>query len=122
MLQTNQDSAPAQEVVLEVRKRVLKACLAPAILGLLSERNSISATNIIEVFKKCYDIALSSGTVYPVLDALEKKGDIKRLPHRIKRLYVLTNKGKATIENLQKNVGNLNNLVTELIKKRNNQK
>lgn len=100
----NQDtSSSAEKESLEVRKRVLKAVLAPAILAVLSEMTMSSATNLIAVFKKRYGIQLSPGTVYPVLYALEKENEIKKLPHRIRNLYVITKKGKKTIEDLNGN-------------------
>ena len=81
----------------------------------LAERNVLSATNIILVFKKRYGIQLSSGTVYPVLEALERDGNIRRLPNRKKRLYVLTAMGKETIKNLQTNAGEIHKIINELI-------
>jgi hypothetical protein len=66
--------------------------------------------------QKRHNIQLSAGTVYPVLYALERDGNIRRLPNRRKKLYVLTSKGKETINSLQENVGNLSNLITELTK------
>jgi DNA-binding PadR family transcriptional regulator len=115
VLPQNSDWASAQKVILKVRKRVLTACLDVAIMSQLSERRVLSATNIISIFKKRYNIQLSAGTVYPVLYALEKDGNIRRLPNRRKKLYVLTSKGKETIKNFRENVGNLNTLINELI-------
>ena len=116
MLQMNQDtSSSAEKESLEVRKRVLKAVLAPAILAVLSEMTMSSATNLIAVFKKRYGIQLSPGTVYPVLYALEKENEIKKLPHRIRNLYVITKKGKKTIEDLRMEIGNLQSMVYRLI-------
>jgi DNA-binding PadR family transcriptional regulator len=54
--------------------------------------------------------------VYPVLYALERDGNIKRLPNRRKKLYVLTNKGEETIKNMRGNIGELNKMIGELIK------
>jgi DNA-binding PadR family transcriptional regulator len=115
MLSPNLDSSSAPEV-LEVRKRVLKACLAVAIMAQLSERNVLSATNIISLFKKRHKIQLSPGTLYPVLYALERDGKIRRLPNRRKRLYGLTSKGKETIRNIRGNVGELHKMISELLK------
>ena len=114
MLPQNSNWASAQKVILKVRKRVLTACLDVAIMAQLSERRVLSATNIISIFKKRYNIQLSAGTVYPVLYALERDGNIQRLPNRRKKLYVLTSRGKETIENFRENIGNLNTLIDEL--------
>ena len=81
----------------------------------LSERGVLSATNIISIFKKRYDIQLSAGTVYPVLYVLEKDGNIKRLPNRRKKLYVLTSKGKKTIKNMRGNIGELKKMINDLL-------
>ncbi|MBN1357397.1 helix-turn-helix transcriptional regulator [Candidatus Bathyarchaeota archaeon] len=81
----------------------------------MSERRFLSAPNIIEVFKKRYKIQLSAGTVYPVLYALEKDGKITRLPNRRKKFYVLTNEGKATINNIRENVEELHKIINELV-------
>jgi DNA-binding PadR family transcriptional regulator len=112
----NSDSASAQKVMRKIRKRVLTACLDVAIMAQLAERRFLSPTNIISVFQKRYNIQLSAGTVYPVLYALERDGNIKRLPNRRKKLYVLTNKGEETIKNMRGNIGELNKMIGELIK------
>jgi DNA-binding PadR family transcriptional regulator len=99
----------------KVRKRILKACLSAAIMAQLSERRVLSATNLIEIFKRRYNIQLSAGTVYPVLYALEKDGKIARLPNRRKRFYVLTDKGKASIKNIRGNVEELHKMINEMV-------
>jgi DNA-binding PadR family transcriptional regulator len=111
-----QEGADESEELLRIQKRILKAVLAPAILAQLAERRFLSAANIMDVLQKSSNIRLSSGTVYPVLDALEKEGKIKRLPRRINRLYVLTSKGQETVENMQLNAGELLMMISELIK------
>jgi len=99
----------------KIRKRVLTACLDVAIMAQLSERRFLSATNIISVFRKRYNIQLSAGTVYPVLYALERDGKIKRIPYyRAKRLFVLTSKGKEEIKYFQTNSYRLNELLEEI--------
>jgi len=110
-----QSGAVESEDFVETRKRILRAVLAPAILAQLAERRFLSATNIILIFKKRCNIQLSAGTVYPVLYALERDGNIKRLPNRRKKLYVLTSKGKETIKNMRGNVEELNKVINELL-------
>lgn len=115
MLQTKQDSEQARQTITELRKRMLKAILAPLILALLSEMTASSATNFIEIFKERFGIQLGPGTLYPVLYRLEKQREIKSLPNRRKKLYVLTNKGKEIIEDLQAEIENLQSMVCWLI-------
>lgn len=116
MLQTSKDTASSKKDLQEVRKKVLKAVLAPAILELLSEITVSSGTNLIAVLKKRYGIQLSAGTIYPVLYSLEKKKQITKIPHRIRCLYILTDEGKETIDNLQLNIKDLQNMVCRLLK------
>jgi DNA-binding PadR family transcriptional regulator len=116
VIDTAQESTIESEELLRLRKKILKAVLAPAILAQLAKRNVLSATKIIKVLQKSCNIKLSPGTVYPVLDALEKDEKIKRLPRRINRLYVLTSKGRETIENIQENAENLTKLITGILK------
>jgi hypothetical protein len=63
MLPQNLDWSSPQRVILKVQKKVLAACLDVAIMALLSKRGVLSATNIISIFKKRYNIQLSAGTV-----------------------------------------------------------
>jgi DNA-binding PadR family transcriptional regulator len=100
----------------ETRKRILKAVLAPAILAQLAERRFLSATNIIELLRKQHGIKLSSGTVYPILYKLEREGKIKRVPNRMKMLWVLNGKGKETVSDLQEIVKKLQNIIDEFTK------
>jgi DNA-binding PadR family transcriptional regulator len=111
----NLDWASAEKVKRKVRKRVLMACLDVAIMAQLSERRVLSAANIILILEKRSNIQLSAGTVYPALYALERDGNIKRLPNRRKRLYVLTSKGEEIIKNMREDVGELNKIINELL-------
>lgn len=117
MLRTDVGSEPAQDIVLETRKRILKALLPAAILELLQEVNVSSATNIIRLLKKRYNIQLSAGTVYPILYSLERKKKIKRISYRRRNLYVVTNKGKKIIDSLQVEIEDLQNMICRLLKK-----
>lgn len=115
MLPQNSDWASAQKVKRKVRKRVLKGCLDVAIMAQLSERRVLSATNIISILEKRYNIQLSAGTVYPVLYALERDGKINRVPYyRAKRLFVLTSKGREEIKYFQTNSFCLHEMLEEI--------
>lgn len=103
-------------MVYELRRKLLKACIESAIIVQISERGFLSATDIIAVLRKRFEIQLSPGTVYPVLDKLEKEGKIEKLPNRRKRLYVLTSKGRETSESIGEKIGEINDFVTMLIK------
>ncbi len=76
-----------------IQKRLINTCLPALIVQILSESCIVTATDIIFAIEKHYSIQMSPGTVYPVLNRLEKNGYIKRLSSRRKKIYTLTNKG-----------------------------
>lgn len=108
-------SASAEEELLIFKKRLVKACLAPAIMVQLAERGLLSPRNILLILEKRYSIKLSAGTVYPILEKLEKNGDIKRVPNRSKRLYIITGKGKKVLQLFQEKISELNYLIGSMI-------
>lgn len=77
----------------DTQKRILNAYLHAIIISRISETSIVTAADIISNIKKRYDIRMSPGTVYPALYKLEGEGNIKRLPNRKKKIYVLTQKG-----------------------------
>jgi hypothetical protein len=88
----------------QTTKRIIIAYLPMIILIRLTETSITSAKDIMSTIEKNYHIKISSGTVYPILYKLEKEENIKILPHRIKKIYVLTAKGKETLEKLPKKI------------------
>jgi len=115
VIDTAQESTIESEELSRLRKKILKAVLAPAILAQLAKRNVLSATKIIKVLQKSCNIKLSPGTVYPVLDALEKEEKIKKLPRRLTRVYVLTSKGKITVKKIELNAEELRKMINKLL-------
>jgi DNA-binding PadR family transcriptional regulator len=61
----------------------------------------ISPSTIISYVEQSFGVKLSSGTVYPILEKLERDGHIVRLQKRTKRIYVLTEKGKLSMKYLE---------------------
>ena len=96
--------------MLETQKKIIKAYLPSIILTRLKEATITSATDIISIIKNRYNIRISPGTIYPILYKLERNGRIRRLPNRIKKIYVLTEKGKEIIEHFQESTNYLNGL------------
>jgi DNA-binding PadR family transcriptional regulator len=73
MLQSKEELANAQGLILELRKKILTTFLAVATLALLTETGVSSAPNLIAILRKRHGIPLSPGTFYPVLYKLEKR-------------------------------------------------
>ena len=81
----------------------------------MAQRSVMKATDIIDFFDKNCRFQISPGTIYPILDKLEKKGYIRKLPNTAKRLYVLTNSGKNELETLQQSMEEAQSFITQLI-------
>ena len=67
--------------LVETQKRIIKAYLPAIIMTRLDEATITSATDIISMIKKRYNIQISPGTVYPILyqNQLVRNGRIKKL-------------------------------------------
>jgi DNA-binding PadR family transcriptional regulator len=114
---TRNDTAIQREPVSETKTKLLKACLDKAILAEMTQRDAISASDIIATFKKKYDIRISPGTLYPVLYAMERNGKIRRLPNKRKKFYVLTASGRRTVENTEHRADEFQSFISDLIVK-----
>lgn len=99
----NNHSVTKEKELVKLNKRLLKACLQQGIMALLKKKSFLGATDIISIIEKRFNILLSAGTLYPILDTLESEGKIRRLPNRRKRIYFITNKGKETLIILDEN-------------------
>lgn len=74
----------------------------------------LSGYDIITTIYKKFNFLVSSGTVYSTLYALEREGLIKGVKRDRKRVYVLTRKGEAFIENVLAMQGNIENLISKI--------
>lgn len=97
------------------KQKILKAFLDIAILNEMTHMTAVSIPGTIESFVKKHAIYISSGTVYPIFERLEKQGYVIKLPNRITRLYSITTEGKNMLENVQENIGELQYFLHELI-------
>ncbi|MDG6223797.1 MAG: helix-turn-helix transcriptional regulator [Candidatus Bathyarchaeota archaeon] len=86
-----------------------------AILAEMSQRQVACATNIITFFEKNFNIFISPGTIYPVFKKLEKKKYIKKVPHKTKTLYMLTNSGRNALLEIQQNMNEFQSLISDLL-------
>ena len=83
----------------KMKRRIIESCLPVIIMIRLNALSVSSAADVCSAIRKQYSIKISSGTVYPVLDNLEKTGHIKLLPKMRKKLYRITKKGSAFLVN-----------------------
>jgi DNA-binding PadR family transcriptional regulator len=81
-------------------------------------REAVSATDVIILFEKNYDVRLSPGTLYPILYRLERRGYIKELPKRRKKFYVLTDSGRKVLEDIEQRLKEIQIFITCLLNKR----
>lgn len=92
------------DFISEERRKLLKACLDIAILTELTKREALSARDITNLLKINYNTLMSPGTLYPIFYRLERKGLIRELHGRRKKLFVLTYSGKKAMEDFQRHL------------------
>jgi DNA-binding PadR family transcriptional regulator len=103
------------DLAVKLRQRVLREFLDLIIMCEFKNR-SLSGFNALSYIHNKYDYLVSSGTVYSLLYAMERKGYITGTLKGKKRMFVLTSNGEEVInEILEANEGILG-LVNDLIK------
>lgn len=86
-----------REIVNSINERFLKAFMDVLIMGKM--RNAeVSGYDMITCIHKEFNFLVSSGTIYSVLYSMERDGLVKGKRVNRKRIYALTQKGKATIK------------------------
>jgi DNA-binding PadR family transcriptional regulator len=89
----------SKDILKGVTERVIKDFLDLIILGQLNKSVSpMSGYDVILFIHKKFGVLVSSGTVYGLIYAMERKGLIRGIGERRKRVYKLTEKGKETVE------------------------
>ena len=86
------------------------------ILAELRKSRPMSGYDVIAFIHKKFRILMSSGTVYNVLYALERKGLIGGMWSRRKRVYKQTDKGEETINVILNSYEKIENLMGTLCK------
>jgi len=76
----------------------------------------MSGYDVIAFINKKFHLLMSSGTVYNILYGLERKGLIKNMLSRRKRVYKLTDKGEKTINIILKSHAKIENFMATLCK------
>ncbi|MFQ5710426.1 MAG: PadR family transcriptional regulator [Candidatus Geothermarchaeales archaeon] len=89
-----------EESVLRVYRRSIKSILDLIILVLLESTPAMGAYDIISSIHNKFNILVSPGTIYPILKILEERGLIEIELKERKKVYRLTEEGRAKIEAL----------------------
>ncbi|MGQ9468209.1 MAG: PadR family transcriptional regulator [Nitrososphaerales archaeon] len=74
------------------RRKIIISSLGLIILRCLRERPT-SGYGLIELIHKKFNVLLSPGTIYPILDSLKRSGLVDVFSHNKRRVYRLTNNG-----------------------------
>lgn len=94
-----EDYVVENDVIMEMRERVVRAFLDLIVLMKLSEGcEALGGYDFIKLVGEEFDIMLSAGSIYSVLYSMERGGLIQGTSNRRKRVYVLTDKGEATVK------------------------
>jgi len=80
-----------------MNEKIVKSFLDLLILAKL-RREPMSGYDFVTFINKDFHILVSPGTVYSTLVHMERDGLVRGTGTQRKRVYVLTNKGKETIE------------------------
>jgi len=59
--------------IVGAKRKLLKACADIAILSELNKPSRLSGADIVYLFRSKYGMQMSPGTVYPILQRMEKK-------------------------------------------------
>jgi len=86
-----------KEIFREIQERILKSFLDVLIMTELRKEPK-SAYDIISFIHKRFHLLMSSGTVYSNMYLLERDGLIQGSWSQRRRVYILTDKGKKTIQ------------------------
>lgn len=89
------------EVPRKIHERCVKSLIDVIVLEMIN-REPMSGYDIIALIHKEFRILLSPGTVYPLLNFLERNGLIKGKQVQRKKVYTLTTRGKSAIKLLVK--------------------
>ena len=85
------------KVMKEMERALVKHFLDMIVLAKLRDSGRLSGYDAIEFIQGKFQVLVSAGTVYSLLYSLERKGLINGEWAQAKRVYILTEKGKDTI-------------------------
>lgn len=94
------NSSPNEwRVIKKARGKYVKGLLDLLILTILRERE-MSGYDLISYIHRTFEVLLSPGTLYPMLNNLEHMGLIEGIEQGRKKLYRLTSKGEVLCRSL----------------------
>ena len=94
-----EDSVLENDVIMEMRERIVRAFLDLIVLMKLSEGcEPLGGYDFIKLVTEEFDVMLSPGSIYAALYSMERDGLIQASSKRRKRVYTLTDKGEATVK------------------------
>jgi len=99
----------------KMRRRMVRNFLDVLILAEM-RKGPLSGYDVMTFVHDRFRFLLSSGTVYSILYSLERNGLISGASVQRKRVYRLTDKGKATIREVMNASDETRYLVSELLK------
>ena len=106
-----EESVVENDVIMEMRERIVRSFLDLIVLMKLSEYcEPLGGYDFIKLVTNEFNTMLSPGSVYAVLYSMERDGLIQGRSKRRKRVYVLTDKGKATIKTVSEEKAKVLNL------------
>lgn len=98
----------------KVIRRVVKSFLDFAILAVLEENEDLNGYQVIKHIYEKLGILLPAGTIYSTLYSLEREEFIKATLHSKCRTYMLTSKGQAELEEVDKIIKAFNLFIAKL--------
>jgi len=85
-----------EEITSRIRQKCIRGFIDIMTLVLLADR-AMCGYEIIESIYERAHVLLSPGTVYPLLDSLQRKGLIERRTESKKKTYEITSSGRETL-------------------------
>jgi DNA-binding PadR family transcriptional regulator len=98
---TEKDSSET-DIVKELEARIVKHFLDVVVLAEIKNKSGLGGYDIIALVHNKFGTLMSSGTVYSVLYAIERRGWVKGLLDGRRTGYVLTEKGEEALSAIQK--------------------
>jgi len=100
-------------ILLQLHRRLLKAFMDILILAEI-KKNPVSGYDVITSIYRKYHLLPSSGSVYSLLYALERRGLVKGGWDERRRIYMLTQKGEKTVEETLNSYRKIENFLTKI--------
>jgi DNA-binding PadR family transcriptional regulator len=80
------------------------------------ERTPMGGYDFIKFFNKKYNLLFSSGTIYSCLYSMERNGLVAGLWDRKRRIYRITEKGRAMLNEFRKDKEKMIRFISNILK------